>query len=68
MITLEYTNIHFLKNVIIPIFSNNFCNFKILNSKKIKDFYDWIILVNIYYYGYHRLPEGISLINQIKSQ
>jgi hypothetical protein len=34
----------------------------ILQSKKVKDFYDWSRLVNIYYYGYHTLPEGISLI------
>jgi hypothetical protein len=50
------------------MFTQNNSKFKILNSKKKKEFYDWTILVNIYYYGYHRLPEGISLINDIKSQ
>lgn len=37
-----------------------------MQSKKFKDFCDWSILVNIYFYGYHTLPEGISLINEIK--
>jgi len=39
-----------------------------LQSKKFKDFCDWSILVNISFYGYHSLPEGISLINDIKAR
>ena len=41
---------------------------RILQSKKFKDFCDWSILVNIYFYGYHRLPEAIPLINDIKAR
>ena len=73
MVTLEYYNIHFLKNVIIPLFSNFVGSelkdkqnkFNLLNSKKEKDFYLWSILVNIYYYGYNTIPEGDSLIRDI---
>ena len=61
MVTLEFHNIHFLKNVIVPLFSFNLNGFKLLNSTKVKDFNDWVILVNIYYYGYHTIPEGASL-------
>lgn len=67
MVILEFNDIHVLKNVILPIFSKNDCNFTILQSKKLKDFLDWSIIVNIYYLGYHLLPEGISLINEIKN-
>ena len=57
MVTLEVHNIHL--NVIVPLFKLN--EFKLLNSKKFKDINDWVILVNIYYYGYHTMPEGASL-------
>ena len=67
-VTLEFHNIHFLKNVIVPLFSFNLNGFKLLNSTKVKDFNDWVILVNIYYYGYHTIPEGASLAREITSQ
>jgi hypothetical protein len=67
MVILEINNIHVLKNVIISLYNKNDSKFKILQTKKYLDFCDWSILVCICYYGYHRLPEGISLINEIKS-
>jgi len=67
-VTLDYTNIHFLKNVVVPLFSVKFNEFKLLNSKKERDFNDWAILVDIKYYGYHSMPEGVSLFKEIISQ
>lgn len=71
-VVLEINNIHALKNVIVPLFTEKVTKkgskLRTLQSKKFKDFCDWSILVNIYFYGYHRLPEGISLINDIKSR
>lgn len=68
MVTLEFNNIHFLKNVIVPLFSSKLNEFKLLNSKKEKDFNDWVILVDIYYYGYHTIPEGASLAKEITTK
>ena len=45
-----------------------FNEFKLLNSKKERDFNDWAILVDIKYYGYHSMPEGVSLFKEIISQ
>ena len=75
MVTLEFNNIHFLKNVIIPLFSSAVVSelkdkqnkFNLLNSKKEKDFYLWSILVNIYYYGYNTIPEGASLARDLQN-
>jgi hypothetical protein len=39
-----------------------------LQTKKLKDFCDWSIIVIIVFYGYHRLPEGISIINELKKR
>ena len=64
MVVFEINKIHVLKNIIVPLFSK----FNILQSKKLKDFNDWSILVNIYYFGYHLLPEGIYIINEIKNR
>ena len=36
-------------------------------SKKYLDFCDWSIIVNICFYGYHNLSEGLDLIYDIKS-
>ena len=41
--------------------------FSILQTKKVKDFCDWSIIMIIVIYGYNRLPEGISIINQLKN-
>jgi hypothetical protein len=74
MVTLEITNIHILNNVIVPFYNKNDSfpthkgrGLKILQSKKYLDFVDWSLLVYIFYYGYHRLPEGISLIKEIQT-
>ena len=64
-LVLDYTNIHFLTNVVVPLYSIKSNEFKLLNSKKEKDFNDWTILVDIYYYGYHNMPEGVSLVKEI---
>ena len=39
----------------------------ILKTKKFKDFNDWSFVVDIYYFGYHLLPEGKLLITEIKN-
>lgn len=41
-------------------------NFSILQTKKSQDFCYWSIIVNIVFYGYHKLPQAISIINEIK--
>jgi cytochrome c oxidase subunit 3 len=64
MVIFEITQIHMLKNFIVPIFYKK----NILLSKKLKDFNDWAIIVNIYYHGYHLLPEGLAIINEIKNR
>jgi len=38
-----------------------------LKTKKFKDFNDWSFVVDIYYFGYHLLPEGKLLITEIKN-
>jgi cytochrome c oxidase subunit 3 len=60
MVTLRFSEIYFLKNVIVPTFSG------VLHAKKKRDFHLWSVLVDIYFFGYHLLPEGLSLINDIK--
>lgn len=62
-VCLDITEIHFLKKTIVPLYSSG-----ILLSKKLKDFNDWCIVVELYYLGYHLLPQGKSLINEIKSR
>lgn len=59
-VTLEFNNIHFLKNVILPLFLEG-----LLNTKKEKDFIKFSILVDTYYYGYHTIIEGESLAREI---
>jgi hypothetical protein len=41
-------------------------NFSILQTKKLQDFCHWSNIVTIIFYGYHTLPQGISIINEIK--
>jgi hypothetical protein len=64
MVVFEIREIYILKNIIVPLFSN----LNVLQSKKLNDFNDWSILVNIYYLGYHLLPEGQILSNEIKNR
>lgn len=70
-VTLEINNIHVLKNLIVPLYNKNDSNIftqSLLLTKKYLDFCDWSISVCIFFYGYHRFPEGISLINKIRSK
>lgn len=62
-VCLDITDIHILKNKIKPLFLLE----NILKSKKLKDFKDWSMVVDIYYLGYHLLPEGKFLIKEIKN-
>jgi hypothetical protein len=66
-ISLDITDIHILKNKIVPIFSTLNGNSN-LKSKKLKDFKDWSIVIDIYYFGYHLIPSGKFLITEIKSR
>ncbi len=63
MVIIEFNQIAFLRNVIIPAF-------KALTflSKKGKDFEDWLICVEIYFSGRHTLAEGEALILRLKSR
>lgn len=58
-----YINMKDLKP--ISFLENN--NFSILQTKKLQDFCYWSIIVTIVFYGYHTLPQGISIISDIKS-
>lgn len=55
-VSLDITDIHILKKSIVPLYSKD----GILKTKKFKDFNDWS--VDIYYFGFHLLPEGKLLI------
>lgn len=83
MCTLEVTNIYKLKFRILPIFKAEGETvphlkggrraagvFKLnnLNSKKYLDFKLWSMLIDIVYYGYHRIDEGKILFNEITSK
>jgi hypothetical protein len=62
---LEFNQVAFLRSKVIPLFLRP----NVLRSrKKYKDFLNWATLVNIYFFGYHILPEGLSLIKSIKRQ
>ena len=52
----------FKKKSIVPLYSKD----GILKTKKFKDFNDWSFVVDIYYFGYHLLPEGKLLNTEIK--
>jgi hypothetical protein len=62
-VNLDITNIHNLKNYILPLYPED----NLLKTKKLKDFKDWSLFVLIYYYAYHLLPEGKLLITEIKN-
>lgn len=63
MVQLEFNNVRFLFNFILKEF-NSFSMF----SKKKLDFNDWAIIVKLYYFGYHLLPSGKSLIEKLKAR
>lgn len=59
-VSLEVNSIKELKYIIIPIMHDR------LKTLKFLDFNMWSHLVDIYYNGYHLLPEGIVVFNKIK--
>lgn len=65
-VCLDVTEILFLKQIIVPLYSNG--KFGLLKSKKLKDFNDWSIVVDLYYSGYHLIPEGRLIITEIKNR
>ena len=64
-IVLEINQIKILREIIIPLMQDNNHNV-LLKSLKSKDFSLWIILINIYYLGYHTSTEGKYLFDAIK--
>jgi len=63
-IVLEINKIKELKEILIPLMYND--NYILLKSLKVDDFNYWLILVDIYYRGYHTVSEGKYLFNAIK--
>lgn len=59
-VNLEVNSIKELKNIIIPIMRGR------LKTLKLSDFMMWNHLVDIYYNGYHVLPEGKIVFDKIK--
>lgn len=59
-VSLEVNKIKQLKEIIIPIMHHR------LKTIKRMDFKMWLHLINIYYMGYHVLPEGKAIFNLIK--
>ncbi len=64
-IVLELNKINTLKKFVDKY--NNSDLFKFY-TKKLLDFKDWSIIINLYYLGYHLLPNGKTLIYKIKSR
>ncbi len=63
-VVLEVNKIKELIEVLIPLmYDNNAINLKSLKSQ---DFSIWLKLVDIYYKGYHTIPEGRYLFSTIK--
>lgn len=67
-VVLEINKINSLKNNILTKYGNQESGLLSFYTKKSKDFEDWSIIVNLYYLGYHLLPEGKSLIFKLKSR
>ena len=63
MVQLEFNNIRFLFNILL----NDLRSFPMYSKKKL-DFNDWAIIVKLYYFGYHLLPSGKSLIEKLKTR
>jgi hypothetical protein len=64
-IVLEVNKVKNLIHIIIPLMYDN--NKLILKSSKSSDFIWWKKLVDLYYKGYHTLPEGKVVYDGIKS-
>ncbi len=63
-IVLEVNRIKELKEVLIPLIYNN--DTILLKTLKSEDFSLWLNLINIYYKGYHTIPEGKYVFDAIK--
>ena len=63
-IVLEVNKIKELKDILIPLMYDN--GTILLKTLKYKDFYLWLNLIDIYYKGYHTLPEGKYIFDAIK--
>lgn len=63
-IVLEVNKIKELKEVLIPLIYDN--NTILLKTLKSEDFSLWLNLINIYYNGYHTIPEGKHVFDAIK--
>ena len=63
-IVLEVNRIKELKEVLIPLMYDN--DTILLKSLKSNDFSLWLNLINIYYKGYHTIPEGKYVFDAIK--
>ena len=66
-VSLDYREIVFLKTVVAVILTSEENHVKLFNTKKARDFEDWLKLLDIFYFGYHTLPEGMALVNKITS-
>ena len=62
-VVFSINSIDFMYNFLIPELDQS--NFY---SKKYLDYIDWKIIVKLNYFGYHLLPEGLELINALKSR
>lgn len=63
-IVLEVNGIKELKEVLIPLMYDN--DTILLKTLKSEDFSLWLNLINIYYKGYHTIPEGKYVFDAIK--
>jgi cytochrome c oxidase subunit 3 len=63
-VVLEVNKIKDIKEILIPLMYKNDC--LLLKSLKSKDYLLWLIIVDIYYKGYHTIIEGKYLFDAIK--
>lgn len=63
-IVLEINDVRELKKTLIPLIYHN--DSVLLNTLKVKDFYLWLKLVDIYYKGYHTTLQGKYIFDSIK--
>jgi len=64
LIVLEINKIKELREILIPLMYKD--NSLLLKSLKSKDFLLWLILIDIYYKGYHTIIKGKYLFDAIK--